>query len=77
MNEAQRWNDAMKFLTYCVLSGMCRRVVWWELTDVSESPTATIYMAEKSNLKVGVTQFFEMLLRLYQITRRQVDNLNL
>jgi len=34
-------------------------------------------MAEKSNLKVGVTQFFGMLLSLYQITRRHVDNLNL
>jgi hypothetical protein len=28
MNDPQCWNDAMKFLTYCVLSGMCRRVVW-------------------------------------------------
>jgi hypothetical protein len=28
MNDSQRWNDAMKFLTYCVLSGICRRVVW-------------------------------------------------
>jgi hypothetical protein len=77
MNNAQRWNDAITFLTYCVLSGMCHRVVWLELTDVSESPTATVYMTEKSNLKVRVTQFFEMLLSLYQVTRRQVDKLNL
>jgi hypothetical protein len=34
-------------------------------------------MAEKSILKVGVAQFFEMLFRLYQITRRQVNSLNL
>ena len=77
MNDAQRWNVAMKFLTYRVRSGMCRRVVWWGLTDVSESPSATIYVTEKSNVEVGVTKLFEVLLILYQITRRQVDNLNM
>jgi len=77
MNDAQRWNVAMKFLTYRVLSGMCRLVVWWELTYVSESRTATISVTEKNNVEVGVTQSFEMLLILYQITRCQVDNLNM